>query len=227
MYILFLFYVQINHLYLVTWLQLSINLSLKKKKNLAAASNTQFKLHSSLTAKLLSCQFWWLWLKYYLSREHLPPDALTTHASCFSCLFDNDFQCCCFCISVAISFFFFPTISWQFLDQGLTFWLCWNKFQDPKWNHCHQVSQLNFHVTVNDQQCNRSSQPFSRCHHLWALYLFICPLIFLYYQIHNLRHSCSVFVLPLWILYKSHSGPKSLREFHWGIVYPNPWIIFP
>lgn len=106
-------------------------------------------------------------------------------------------------------------------------WLCWNKFQDPKWNHCHHISQLNFPVTVNDQQCNRSSQPFSKCHHLWALYLFICPLIFLYYQIHNLRHSCSVFVLPLWILYKSHSGPKSLREFHWGIVYPNPWIIFP
>ena len=88
---------------------------------MSSASNTQFKLHSSLTAKLLSCQFWLLWLKYYLSREHLPPDALTTHASCSSCLFDNDFQCCCFSISVAISFFFFPTICWQFLDQGLTF----------------------------------------------------------------------------------------------------------
>lgn len=56
-----------------------------------------------------------------LKQEHLPPDALTTHASCSSCLFDNDFQCCCFSISVAISFFFFPTICWQFLDQGLTF----------------------------------------------------------------------------------------------------------
>lgn len=163
-----------NHLYLVTWLHLSINLSLKKKKNLAAASNTQFKLRSSLTEKLLSCQFWWLWLKYYLSREHLLSDALTTHASCFSCLFDNDFLWCCFSIFVAISSsFFFPTICWQFLDQGLTFWLYWNKFQGPKWNHSHQVSQLNFPVTVIDQQSSRSSQPFSKCHHLWALLIYL------------------------------------------------------
>lgn len=132
------------------------------------------------------------------------------------------------CLCNHLLFFFFPTICWQFLDQGLTFWLCWSKFKDPKWNHSHHVSQLNFPVTVNDQQCSRSSQPFSKFYHLWALYLFICPLIFLYYQIYNLRHSCSISVLPLWILYKSHSGPKSLREFHcWGTVYPNPWNVSP
>lgn len=126
---------KMNHLYLVTWLHLSINLSLKKKKIWPLHPNTQFKLHSSLTEKLLSCQFWWLWLKYYLSRE-LPPVWCSDH-SCIM-LFMLIWQWLSMLLLLYLCshllFFFFPTICWQFLDQGLTFWLYWNKFQGPKYN---------------------------------------------------------------------------------------------